>query len=351
MLVGVSGRVVDKDVGGNTRYARAIHESNDKFFDSRILRSPLGFKGKSRSVDYLLRESLVWPERTDLDVLHYPADTGPLRRARLPVVTTVHGVASLHVAGVRKTAQERIWRTRVGNAIHLSDLIVTVSENSARDLVQLFSAPTQKIRVIHHGIDPKFNPDNVLGHQLCGQLEALNLPEKYVLYLGNLDPRKNVGELARAADDFACRTGARLVVAGAPAWGSDPTIRAMRDSANVHYIGRVPEPLVVPILQNASLFCFPSKYEGFGFPVLEAMACGTPVLCSDRGSLREVTAGAAQLLQDISATGISNAVTALLKDDHRLTELSTLGIQQAERFTWTAARLAHRAVFEEASNS
>ncbi|QEW02157.1 glycosyltransferase family 4 protein [Microbacterium lushaniae] len=348
----VSARVLDRQVGGNTRYARSVYERIADFGIRYTLARPPRFSdsGRFRSVAYAGLEGVVWPisPPAEATVAHFPADTGAVLRGRLPIVGTIHGLATLHLGGVRNSAADRLWRERVRRLAKVSDKIITVSHSSADDIAFFEPTTAGRISVIHHGIDhDKFHPRPA--GDPASLRRRLGLPERYFLYVGNLDPRKNLLALTDASQTVFKETGVPLVVAGAPAWGSRDIMQAVRGTRGVQYLGRVSEADLLPLMQGATAFCFPSSYEGFGFPVLEAMASGTPVICSGRGSLSEVAGDAARILNGIDATSIAEAMIELAQDEKARSELRARGIVNAERFDWQLSARAHADVFRQVS--
>ena len=349
MIVGVSDRVVQHHVGGNTRYVTELqkHLPSEAIEYRRLGAGRARLRG-TPGVEYLLAEaSFPFSRRRDgLDLIHYPADTGPVVRGAVPVVTTIHGMASLHVDSVRSPAQARAWRLRAGRAAASSQRVITVSTSSATDVMRAFAVPARRLAVIPHGIDhARFHPDTD-GDEAV--LAPLRLPERFVLYLGNLEPRKNVGALLRSFEDPRLRRdGVPLIVAGRPAWGAREVLKAIDRAPAVRYLGGVPEHLVAPLMRRATVFAFPSLYEGFGFPVLEAMACGTPVVCSDRGSLSEVAGTAARIADPLDSQHLAAAIHQVWSDDDVAGELRSAGLANAAAYTWAASARRHRECFEE----
>ncbi|MDF2991513.1 MAG: glycosyl transferase group 1 [Microbacterium sp.] len=346
----VSGRVLDAQVGGNTRYARKVYSGLGAHgVEHRVARPPIA-AGKARSVAYALFEGWVWPTAPgkDVDVIHYPADTGAQIRGRAPIVSTVHGLATLHVDDVRSGLSDRLWRQRVERLVQVSAQVITVSHSSADDIVRLVPDSAKKIVPILHGIDHmKFNA--VAGAEDAATRASVGADEPYFLYLGNLDPRKNVVELCRAAERVYRETGIPLLISGAPAWESAHILDVVKTTPGVRYLGRVPDEVLVPLIRGAFGFCFPSAYEGFGFPVIEAMACGAPVVCSDRGSLKEVAGESALIVADLSADSIAREMLRLVSDDSLRSQLRSAGLVNAQRFQWDDSIAQHARVFSEAA--
>jgi len=348
----ISGRVFDKQVGGNTRYVRNVYGGIDKFgieFDiARVPRSLDG--GKFRSAAFAVAESVVWPRLgwRSVDVVHFPADTGSAVRSRRPVVGTIHGLATLHMENVRSTWADALWKARVRRLARTSDRIITVSHASADDIAFFEPSAAGRIEVIHHGIDhDKFHAR--VDESGAAQITGLGVPERFMLYAGNLDPRKNVIALTQAAQVVFRETGVPLVVSGARAWDSDDILRSVRETDGVIYVGRVSDEVLVSLMQRATAFCFPSHYEGFGFPVLEAMACGAPVICSDRGSLSEVVGDSALVITKRDAGAITQAMMRLVDDSEERQRLRTAGLANAARFRWDESSRRHAEVFHSLS--
>lgn len=331
-------RIIDRHVGGNTTYARYIAEG---LIESGIR---VGRIPSSRSAPLTAlsetREGLRSPKPGR--VLHYSADTGPLIRTRQPSLVTVHGVASRWIDTARTPRQERIWRLRVQRAISATDAVITVSRSSADDVAHVFGVDPDQITTIHHGIDvDRFRIPTALPDRFA---DLAGVP--YVLYLGNIEPRKNLIELVGAFDDHRLRTlGVRLVIAGKPAWNSDESMRAIM-SGSVEYLGFVDDEERTALMQHATLFAFPSLYEGFGFPILEAMAAGAPVLTSTRGSLAEVS-GPALTFDDLSREGIAEAIASSLSDPNRLKLSQDEGAAWVTRFSWDDSVEQHLKVYSQ----
>ncbi|MFT3874824.1 MAG: glycosyltransferase family 1 protein [Propioniciclava sp.] len=329
-------RIIDRHVGGNTTYARYLAQGlRDRGVTVSRIRS-----GRNAPLT-ALQETLQGMRRPVAGkVLHYSADTGPLLPTRGPSVVTVHGVASRWISTARNPRQEKIWRTRVARAIASTNAIITVSQSSADDVSAVFDVPQERITTIHHGIDLAHF---VARREPTAVMESL-AGRPYVLYLGNIEPRKNLIELVEAfKHPSVVQLGVRLVIAGKPAWNAQESMAAI-ESGPVDYLGFVSDDDRVALMQHARLFAFPSLYEGFGFPVLEAMAAGTPVLTSNRGSLAEV-AGPAMVIEDVSRDGIAEGLIRALQQETPSEQTIAEGKAWASRFTWDASLEQHLAVY------
>ena len=341
--LGFQAKHLERNTGGNATYARRILEGlrlRDDV-DVSVFASGVGV-GRLREVRRMALESApdLVNRHSRAALLHYTGDTGPLLRPTgCKLVTTVHGYAQGHIPGVRRPVHAAAWRLRVQRAIAVSTRLITVSRSSADDLVRYLGANSDRIDVIYSGIDhEQFNP------RASGNLASIRveLGRPFVLYIGNLEPRKN---LTRAIAAFTKSSlpsrGWQFVIAGRAAWLAEPSLRSIRSAgASVRYLGEVPAELVAPLMAAAQAFFFPSLYEGFGFPPLEAMACGTPVIVSARGALGEVTAGCGMVVDPLSIDDMARALDRVC-----LTRLADEMVQQGldlvRRYTWPRSVEAH----------
>ncbi len=332
-------RILDRNVGGNTTYARNIARG---LYERGILVGRIR-AGKHPAHTTLLetREALRAPVKDR--ILHYVADTGPFLPTRGPSVVTVHGVASRWISTARTSRQEFIWRQRVASAISNTRRIITVSESSADDISAVFNVPREDIVVIHHGIDTTaFASESVLSEEI-----ARKLPAEFVLYLGNIEPRKNLVELVEAVNRISsCSSSIPLVIAGRPAWNYQESMEAIESSSKVIYLGFVSDDDRRALMQRCSIFVFPSLYEGFGFPILEAMAAGAPVLTTDKGSLAEVS-GPARIMDGTDRASIADSLASALADTSWMIQAPVEGQDWASRFSWDKSVQAHLEVYGE----
>lgn len=277
------------------------------------------------------------------DTLFIPAHVIPLgarlaRHTRL--VVTIHDLGYLHFPEAHTRVQRLQLRLTTAWSTRVADRVIAISQATKDDLVRLAGVPATKISVVHHGVATRFvQPAPTverasLDHTLSSQLGQ----HPYVLYVGTIQPRKN---LARLIEAFAQATEAasdwRLVLVGKPGWLSGPIVQhaeALGLAERVIFTGYLPDAVLPALMAGASAFVFPSLYEGFGLPVLEAMAAGIPVLTSNTSSLPEVAGDAALLVDPQDTQAIASGIRRLTSDAELRTELRRRGLIQAASFTW-----------------
>jgi glycosyltransferase involved in cell wall biosynthesis len=305
---------------GTARYIRSLRQRLDVH--------PVAFGGPGRAA-VLARELWWYPFRLSrlgagTDVLHCPTYYGPLR-PHVPTVVTVHDLAVLrHPQTFPRWTRLYVPRA-VPHVLRAARSVIAVSEFTASELESLLRVPREKIHVVPNGVDDTFAPD---GPRAEGQ---------YVLAVGTLEPRKN---LARAIE-AAARIGVDLRVVGARGWGG---VEAHGD--NVTWLGEVDDDELARQYRGALCVVYPSLYEGFGLPVLEAMACGAAVVTSAGGATAEVAADAAVLVDPLDAAAIANGITEAMA---RRDQLRPRGLERARLYSWDEAARLTRAVYEGAA--
>lgn len=276
------------------------------------------------------------------DVLHIPYDTAvALKRGK--VVVTIHDVKPLLFPSPRPRTNLNQWieRLLVPDKRSRVDHVLTDSESSRRDIMTHLGFPPHKISVVHPGVElERFRP---------GETVAQGRP--YVLCVAGADPTKNVETLVAAFSRLPkpLRDAYDLVLAGDFRRRADLREYVARSGLQDQTIftGIVSDDRLVELYQQATLFVFPSRYEGFGLPVLEAMACGCPVISSNASSLPEVTGEAAILIDPLDATELARAMVQVLSDPTVRRHLRERGLRQAARFSWERAARDTIAVYEQ----
>lgn len=299
-------------------------------------------------------EQLLLPRelrRRQVDLVHGLVNVLPLATST-PGVVTVHDLSFLRLPRKFPRAK-RLYLTRLCQAsVDRARHVIAVSRQTADDLVRFFGTAAARITVIHNGVDRVFSPGNP------ADIEAFRagrgLPSRYFLYVGTLEPRKNLPTLIRAfarwrasGDPEAHQV--KLVLAGAQGWFYAEIFRLVSELGlqdRVLFPGFVPDAELPLWYRAAEAFVYPSLFEGFGLPVLEAMACGTPVLCSRIGSLTEIVGEAALTVPPTAEDGWMAAMALLARQPQLRQELSRRGLAQAQKFSWEATALATLEVYQ-----
>jgi glycosyltransferase involved in cell wall biosynthesis len=253
-----------------------------------------------------------------LDVLHCTTFRGPLR-SRVPFTVTLHDLALVRRPELFPRWHRLSGRAGIGRVARAAGRVLAVSEFTKQEAVELLGVPEERVTVIGNAVDPVFSPD---GSRADGE---------YVLAVGTLEPRKNLGRIVEAAR----RAGLELRVVGARGWGGVET---------PGWVGEVSDEALAGLYRGARALAFPSLYEGFGIPVLEAMACGAPVVTSTGGATEETAGGAAVLVDPLDVDAIA---AGLLEADARREELRALGLARARAFSWDAVADAVETVWRE----
>ncbi|MFI5282404.1 MAG: glycosyltransferase family 4 protein [Candidatus Dormibacterales bacterium] len=278
-----------------------------------------------------------WPaaiRRMSPDAYFGPAGALPLGDVGCPSVITVHDLAIYRNPKWFPGQQPLSTRLVVPRSVLRADVIIAVSENTARDVVEIFGVERSRITVIPHGVAPAFRP---LGAQDLAEARArLHLPERFILFVGTIEPRKNLETLLEAWATMRDRPD--LVVVGSWGWLYDSLRDRMdRLGPGFHHLDSL-DPAELPAVYNmARMVAHPAWYEGFGLPPLEAMACGTPVVVSDSSSLPEVVGDAGLVVAAGDPEAWREALERVLGETDLAAELRRKGILRAAQFSWSRA--------------
>ena len=285
----------------------------------------------------------------DVDVVHAPSVAVP-PKSGAPLVVTAHDAAPLIFPETYPRRGRRFHEQGLAAAEQRADLVITVSNAAADEVVSHTAIRRERIRVVPNGVDLQLATDDEVA-ATRHRFDLVDTP--YVFWIGSLEPRKNVGLLVEAFVRWAARTDLphRLVLAGPAGWLEDEATvlapaRPLGD--RVRTIGRVTDPALRALYKGADVFAFPSRHEGFGIPVLEAMAQETAVVAADIPAVREITAGAARLLPPDEIGAWVEALDGLLHDDEERARLGAAGHERAQQYSWMRCAEATRAVYREA---
>jgi glycosyltransferase involved in cell wall biosynthesis len=275
--------------------------------------------------------------RFRLDVLHSPDFIPPFRGARRHVIT-VHDLTFLHYPQYVTADARRYYNDQIQGAVQHADHILTDSSASKDDLVSMLAVHPDKITVHRLGVDEQFHP--LADEHLDSYRRQLDLQPGYLLFVGTFEPRKNIGGLLEAYQLLTARlpNAPPLVVAGTRGWLFDETMNKIEHlglNNRVLWREAIPQSAMPALYNMARALVLPSFYEGFGLPALEAMACGTPPIVSQRSSLPEVVGHVGLLIDPDDPTTIAAALERAITDDNWHTAQRGAGLARAASFTWS----------------
>lgn len=331
--------------------------------------------------NYLLAKVFNYPkidERLKVDFFFMPHINFIGLSGGARSIITIHDLSFLRYPEFF-SARQNFWHRmlKVKKLLKKFDIIVAVSENTKRDIIELCGIDENKIKVIYAGIGEKYrkmtksqsaswrtmtneipNPNdqifksNADEKRLADVKSKYNLPDKFILYLGTLEPRKNVDGIIRAYNESRAASRElrdyKLLIAGGQGWKSESIYREWERSEfkdDIKFLGYIDSKDKVYLYNLADVFIYPSFYEGFGLPPLEAMACGLPIITSYAASLPEVAGGAALMVDPYNINDMAGALAAVLTDEKLKNSLIKRGLEQAKKFSWNKAAREYLEVF------
>ncbi len=272
-----------------------------------------------------------------LDLCHFTNSVGPISTP-CPMILTIHDMTLWLYPAYHPRRRVVAMRPLIPLVARRAEAIITVSHSAKKDIVRILGVPSDKVHVIHEAPGPEFRPLKN-GPELKAARRQYNLPEQFILHVGTLEPRKNLVRLIEAFAQLRRRQsiGHDLVFVGKRGW-KDEAIFAAVERLNlagaVHFLDFVPGGLLPAIYNLADALVFPSLYEGFGLPLVEAMACGTPVVTSPFGALREVAGKVAVFIDPTDVSSIAEGMQCLLVDRQLRASLKEQGLERARQFDW-----------------
>lgn len=270
----------------------------------------------------------------------------PLRG--VPTVLTVHDLIYHLFPVYHKRLNRRYLNTAMPLFVRRANALITVSESSKRDLMRIYGVPGEKITVIYEAAAPDFRP---APEEAVAEVTArYRLPERYLLALGTIEPRKNLIRLVDALRFLRQKDPSlSLVIVGSAGWLYQDFfqhLEKLEDPRAVLLSGYVPDADLPAVIAGAAAYVLASFYEGFGLSILEAMACGTPVTCSNTSSMPELGGDAARYFDPHDTQGMTAAIAAVLEDSELRAEMRERGLAQAARFSWQRTAKETLAVYE-----
>ena len=324
---GIGDQLLMHDFGlGQRHISGAVRE---------ITKHAIGNKHYLRLREHLFRRHYS-KARSDNGPLIYHAtnNIAPLD-LNVPLLTTVHDLSVLHFPQHHPEYRVHFYRQYFSRTLN-SAKIITISHSTRRDLLEHFPQLEARTTTVYPAHNDFYGPQP----KGCGLATVRCYTQKpFLLCIGSIEPRKNIENLLRAYQIIRSKHDVALLLAGGLAWKYKPVLR-LREQLRLHdviFTGYLPESELRDLYNEAELFVFPSLYEGFGFPPLEAMACGTPVAMSQSTSLPEVGGAAACYFNPHSPEDIANTIGILLSQSELRAKMSIAGLQQAQNFSWNKA--------------
>lgn len=354
MNIGINAQILNDAATGVARYAenmiRALLSLESRH--SFVLFGGASFAGPgirvvptSSTIDTsarrILWEQLVLPGKAraeGVDLLYYPDHTGPLLVKHCQIVITIHDLAFLSMPETHQPARRMYKSMTFHRSVVQSDKIVADSDSTQRECVNQAGIPKEKIVVVHGGVDPSMHREND-AEILSGVKTKYGLKDRFILYVGTLERRKNLVRLVHSFAKLKKNGSMRhqLVLAGGRGYGYEEILEAARTDGvteDISFPGFVEEEDMSPLYSLADLLVYPSLYEGFGFPPLEAMACGCPVIASNVTSLPEVVGDAGLLIDPSDTTALSEAILHVVSDREVHKSMVAKGYERVKKFSW-----------------
>jgi glycosyltransferase involved in cell wall biosynthesis len=373
MKIGISTSVIQRGKTGVAQYLfgliRALEalNSNDEFYlfvlreDHEFFES-LGPRFSIISVEEKFRpplRNILWHQTVlprlarelALDVLHIPSYRRLPWRSPCPTVATIHDLAPFTVSRKYDMARMFYGRVVVKYLARMQERIIAVSGNTAADIERFFGISGERLKVVRNGLDhQRFFPRPSAAAQSRAR-GRFGLEQPYLLYVARLEhPGKNHFRLIEAFETFKTETRSPWLLAlGGSDWsGAEVIHQRINESPfkdSIRPLGFIPDDEVPWLYSGAASFIYPSLYEGFGMPPTEAMACGCPVICSDRGALGEIVSDAAWKINPENSSEMAGALVAFFRDSNQRSEFTRKGLVRAAEFSWEKAAKETLAVY------
>jgi len=288
--------------------------------------------------------------KNQIAVFHGTNFEVPLR-GNCPSVITIHDLSQILYSQTHERSRVRRARQRLPLMTRTATIVITPTEAVRREVHKHLQVPLNRIVAIAEAARSSFRP---LGSELTdGMLKRLQITKPFVLYVGTVEPRKNLLALVRAFEQVVSDSALplQLVIAGRKGWMVDDLFRHAQESPaseRIRFTGYLSDNDLCGLYSSCALFVYPSLYEGFGLPPLEAMACGAPVIASSIPSISEVVGDAAVLVDPTDVTSLARAIVSLLKDEKLRKELASKGLRRTSELSWERTAELTKAVYDQA---
>ena len=341
MKIGIDCQALENQQSGLGRYTeQLLSYFRPPTTGHEILSFKKPSKIGSRTYDRLIWENIYLPKvarKNKVDILHTPAFCMPYIKGRWKAIVTIHDLIGAKFPEHLSFASRCYWSQWLPYVNRKADLIIADSECTKKDIMELMKVPEHKIRVIYLAADKQFKP--CPKNDSLARCEKYNIPQPYILFLGNVEPRKNLPRLIRSFSTLRRKNKIQhsLVIAGSRSWKYpeiDHVIRETETGAFIKFLNYVDEKDLVYLYNGADLFVYPSIYEGFGLPLLEAMQCGVPVLTSNVSSMPEVGGDAVFYINPSNEGELADGIYTILSNTAVMKKLREKGLEQIRKFNW-----------------
>lgn len=338
MKVTLIGQSFDKKSGqGIYKFSEYLYQNLRKI-NKDVKKIKLGIsRNPCEAISNNILKPLYLTRNVKADIYHFMApETAFPAFLKRPSIVTFHDVIPLKIQERKRTFNT--YFKILSKIACYANHIICVSESTKKDLIKTLGVPKKKIKVIYEGVD----------HEKLFPLKLKKEKEKFIVgYLGGLSKRKNVETILKVAKKLENQKEITFKIAGnGPELNNLLKIKKQLKISNVDFIGFIPEKKLNEFYNSLDIFIFPSLYEGFGLPVLEAMACKIPVITSNISSMPEIAEGASLLVNPKSVEEISNQIKRLLKERNLRKKLSEKGFERSKKFTWKKCALEHLKIYK-----
>ncbi|MFQ5952631.1 MAG: glycosyltransferase family 4 protein [Candidatus Omnitrophota bacterium] len=341
MKIGIDTQSTCGEKTGIGYYTKSLIEEFERIGNVELKYYSDRQKTDLNTLERMYWENMALPSaavKDKIDLLHIPGFAGPRMKGKFKKVTTINDLIGMIYPQNLNRVSRFYWQRWLPACAKNSDAIIAISEHTKRDIVKLLGVPEEKIHVILLAADSKFYPI-AEKESLEKVRQKYDLPHDFMLHLGTIEPRKNITGLVEAFAGYVLENDPdlHLVLAGKKDWGYEQVYQKLEKlnvSSWVKFIDYVDDADMSAIYNLAKFFVYPSFYEGFGLPVLEAMACGTAVICSNTSSLPEVVGDAAILIDPNNIGELKEKIRELDTNASLRAELSERAIHQAGKFSW-----------------
>lgn len=348
LRVGLIGRDLNKKGGGTKTYILNVLKSlsGKKYeeYELYLIHNCLEYKGHFPSFEETFIEEKnkflfdylyvpIWSRKNKLDIVFYPKSTIPFF-ARGEKIVTVHDLAYFMPNIRAYTLLDTLFmRIMIKNSCKRADKIIAVSENTKMDIINILGINEEKIKVIYEAADEKYKVINNEG-RLSEIKEKYNLNREFILFTGGITPRKNLIRLIRAFNNIPDKISHDLVLTGGRGWNNKKELELIEQNKKIKRLGFIPDEEMPYLYNLADFFVYPSLYEGFGLPVLEAQACGCPVITSNVSSIPEVSGDSVLYIDPYKTKDIGAKIMMLAKNESLKKDLIRKGFKNVKRFSW-----------------